>query len=117
MLLKKIALLAAAFFTLDMLLTRESDKKSMLLRGYVHDQFASPDTPGFEVASRVAADVDLPLGWVIAIQQAGVPADHLAAASRAARQHFLMPTDSLPSTLARARTAAISAGVTHVQGR
>ena len=115
MLLRKLALLGAAYYAMSLFLEREDDKKSIFLRGYARDQFADPLTPGFERASKVAAETGVPIGWVIALQSR-VPPQRLEDAARATKAAFLMPPDSKTQTLVDARSAALAAGVRHVQG-
>ena len=113
MLLRKIALLGAAFYTLGLFLERDDDDKSLMLRGYARDQFADPSIPGFETASAISAQVGLPIGWVLALQ-AQVPSARLVEAAEATKRAFVRPASSGIENLTLARSSAIQAGVAHV---
>jgi len=80
----------------------------VLLRAFSKDHVAKDATqdPNFEAASKVAAEVGLPVAWVLALMKAGVTMADIEPAARdvvQTMQQMGVPVNMLPATLAAYR--------------
>jgi len=96
----------------------------VLLRAFSADHVTqeSAKDPNFEAASKVAAEVGLPVAWVLALMKAGIKLADVEPAAKdviATMEKMGIPVNMLPATLAAYRDKVLSmvvAGYTKAKG-